>query len=115
MPGITTFFRHCPSCGRRFEIRLVGKNLVDVERDTYSTTRAGDGSGSSFAAQRSGYGNIRSPSQEVWDSHVELEEKVRVTVERKEFRYAYKCKHCGHQWAERRFEETQPNIEKRRS
>ncbi|MGP8124393.1 MAG: hypothetical protein ACLQEQ_00775 [Nitrososphaerales archaeon] len=46
---------------------------------------------------------------------MELEEKVRVTVERREFRYAYRCKHCGHQWAEKRFEETQPRIEKRRS
>jgi hypothetical protein len=30
-------------------------------------------------------------------SFVELEEKIRVTVERKEFQYAYRCKHCGHQ------------------
>jgi hypothetical protein len=44
----------------------------------------------------------------------DLEEKVRVTVERKGFQYAYKCKHRGHQWIEERFEETQPSIEKRR-
>lgn len=51
----------------------------------------------------------------VYDGHVTLEEKVRVTVERKGFQYAYKCKHCGHQWAEERFEEAQPSVEERRS
>lgn len=112
MSSITTFFRHCPSCGRRFEIRLVGRNLVSLEKNTYNTTRAGYG-GSTFAAQRSGYGNVRTPSQLTWDGHVVLEEKVRVTVEDKEFQYAYKCKHCGHQWVEERFEETQPSIDKR--
>ncbi|MGD0477162.1 MAG: hypothetical protein ABSB29_03215 [Nitrososphaerales archaeon] len=104
MSSITTFLRHCPSCGRRFEIRLVGKNLVSTERDTYPTTMAA-------------YPNVKSPAPfqrpGLGRSFVELEEKVRVTVDRKEFQYAYKCKHCGHQWAEKRFEETQPSIEKR--
>jgi len=42
------------------------------------------------------------------------EEKVHVTVERKEFQYTYKCKHCGHEWVEKRLEETQPSIETRK-
>jgi hypothetical protein len=114
MPSVTTFFRHCPACGRRFEVRLVGKNLVGSERDAYPTTRAGFGSISNLAAQRGAYGQVRSPSQQVWDEHVVLEEKVRVTVMRKEFQYSYKCKHCGHQWIEKRSQETEPRIEKRR-
>lgn len=104
MSSITTFFRHCPSCGRRFEIRLVGKNLVRTERNTYPTTRTTHPD-VLFPArfQRPGVGR----------SFVELEEKVRVTTKIEEFRYAYKCKHCGHQWVEERSEETQPSVEKR--
>lgn len=112
MPSVTTFFRHCPSCGRRFEIRLVSKDLVSTEREDYPTTRVGTSSWT-HAAARAGLGNVRSTSQTIWDSHVELEEKVRVTVERKGFQYAFRCKHCGHQWIEKRSEETQPRIEKR--
>jgi hypothetical protein len=103
MSSIVTFFRHCPSCGRRFEIRLVGRSLVSTEKETYPTTRSADYIN---PAQRSG---IDGPS---W-LFVELEEKVLVTVERKGFQYACRCKHCGHRWAEERFEETKPSIEKR--
>jgi hypothetical protein len=116
MPNITTFFRHCPSCGRRFEIRLIGKSLVGTEKDTYPTTSSGYDE-YTYPLLRSRYGNVISPTPfELGGpgrSFVELEEKVRVTVERKEFQYAYKCKHCGHRWAEERFEETQPGVEKR--
>ena len=115
MPSVTTFFRHCPSCGRRFEIRLVDKNLVSTERDVYLTTRAGYGSRSNLAAQRPVIWQVRSPSMITYDGHVVLDEKVRVTIERKGFQYAYKCKHCGHRWVEERSEEAQPRIEKRRS
>ena len=107
-----TFFRHCPSCGRRFEIRLEGKNLTSTERDTYPTTRAGTGSLTRMAAH-SGLGNVKGDNQLVWDSHVAPEQRVQVTVERKEFQYAYECKHCGHQWIEKRSEEARLDIEKR--
>lgn len=36
MSQIRTFFRHCPSCGRRFEIRLESKKLL---KDQTVTTR----------------------------------------------------------------------------
>jgi len=110
MSGITTFFRHCPSCGRRFEIRLQGKSLVGTERESYKTTKTGTGSPATFTAQGWGFQNV-SPSEEIWDSHVLLEEKVRVTIERKNFQYVYMCKHCGHQWIEKRSEESPPKVE----
>ncbi len=31
------FFRHCPECGRRFQIRLVDKKLVRQERGSIPT------------------------------------------------------------------------------
>ena len=77
MSEITTFFRHCPSCGRRFEIRLVGKKLVDEKQVT----------------QRQFY-HYNVPY------YNELVETVPLTIDIKEFQYAYKCRHCGHQWAE---------------
>ena len=77
MPEITTFFRHCPSCGRRFEIRLVGKKLVD-EKQVRQTQ---------FYHSNVPYYN-------------ELTETMPLTIDIKEFQYAYKCRHCGHQWVE---------------
>ena len=103
MSSIRTFFRHCPSCGRRFEIRLLGKNLVRTERNTYPTTRT-------THPNEIFPGRFQRPG--VGRSFVELEEKVRVTVKSEEFQYAYKCKHCGHQWVEERFEEAQPSVDK---
>jgi hypothetical protein len=32
-----------------------------------------------------------------------------VTVDTEEFRYAYRCKHCGHEWSE---EHTEKHVEK---
>ena len=116
MSGVTTYFRHCPSCGRRFEIRLVERDLVKTEKETHLETRAGY-DGASLASQRQpGLGQVRSPFPFMSDikvrDPVELEEKVRVTVSKKEFQYHYRCKHCGHEWAEGRFVETGPRVEK---
>jgi transcription elongation factor Elf1 len=113
MSTVATLLRHCPACGRRFEVRIVGKNLTSTKREAYSTTRAGTSSLTRMAAH-SGLGNVKSDNQLVWDGHVAPEERVQVTVERREFQYTYRCKHCGHQWAEKRSEETQPSVEKKR-
>jgi len=80
MPELNAIFRHCPSCGRRFEIRLVDKTLVDEKRVTENAP---------FPAL-----SQRSPV------HNELMESVPLVVDIKEFQYAYRCKHCGHQWSE---------------
>jgi predicted RNA-binding Zn-ribbon protein involved in translation (DUF1610 family) len=79
---VRTFFRRCPSCGRRFEIRLVSKKLIGREEieskaEQYLPVSAAD--------------------------PVVLESTVPIIVEVDEFGYTYKCKHCGHQWSEDRF------------
>jgi DNA-directed RNA polymerase subunit RPC12/RpoP len=79
MSEITTFFRHCPSCGKRFEIRLVGKKLVDEKEET-------DERPSAYPPYSPYYNDVV--------------EGVPMTVDIKEFQYSYRCKHCGHQWSE---------------
>jgi len=88
MSEFTTFFRHCPSCGRRFEIRLVGKKLVDEKR----VTEEGQFSHLPYSPYHS-----LSPDPPDYN---EIAEGVPLTADVKEFQYAYKCKHCGHQWVE---------------
>lgn len=95
MDELSTFFRHCPSCGRRFEIRLVGRKLVDDRKTTEeikeeAVAPAGLGTGG-------GYGG---------GSYVYVEEKVPVTIDVKDFDYTYKCRHCGHVWTELREKES---------
>jgi hypothetical protein len=87
VPDIRTFFRHCPSCGRRFEIRLVGKKLVDsksIQEKGYRPLPVGRGPG--FGALVP----IVTVVQEGAPSIVDVED----------FQYRYKCKHCGHEWSE---------------
>jgi len=85
------FFRHCPACGRRFHIKLVGEKLVDRReiteeiRQPVVTPRAASSSYS--------YGGFPMPP-------LEVEEDVPVTVDVKDFQYTYRCKHCGHVWSE---------------
>jgi DNA-directed RNA polymerase subunit RPC12/RpoP len=83
MSQIETFFRRCPNCGRRFEIRLTGKKLVEAEdiRESMPVDR------DNFVE---GYGG----------SFLEVNETEPVIIGVEEFQYAYKCKHCGHQWVE---------------
>jgi len=86
MSVIQTFFRHCPSCGRRFEIRLESKKLSKEERKTARLT----------------------PSRSIeWSELIEpLTVRVGkpITVDVESFQYSYKCKHCGHEWSEVREE-----------
>jgi ribosomal protein L37AE/L43A len=84
---IRTFFRFCPSCGKRFEIRLVDKKLVgdrEVQDKTVTKSFKSSGGISGFYGPR----------------YATLEEGTPVTVYVEEFQYTYKCKHCGHQWTE---------------
>jgi len=79
---IETFFRCCPNCGRRFEIKLVGKKLVESENISESRPVNSDYFG--------GYSG----------SILEVGESEPTIVGVEEFQYAYRCKHCGHQWVE---------------
>jgi DNA-directed RNA polymerase subunit RPC12/RpoP len=84
------FFRHCPQCGRRFHIVLVGKQLEHVEREV-----------------------VKTPIRAAWrrGSFPVVEEGVTVVLDIEEFQYAYKCKHCGHEWSEKH---TEKHVEKAR-
>lgn len=80
MSSVRTFFRHCPSCGRRFEVRLVRKKSVG-EEDIPETLRKAAG----------GYIN---PAPAL------MTEDKPVVVDIEEFQYTYRCQHCGHEWTE---------------
>jgi len=40
-----------------------------------------------------------------------LESDVPIVVEVDDFRYTYRCKHCGHQWSEERFKTQNEQID----
>ena len=92
MSEVREFFRHCPNCGRRFHIRLVSKELVGDRKETEELRQMLSPSvlpGSRYGPQTSA---------------IIVESEIPVTVDIKEFNYAYKCKHCGHEWSETRTE-----------
>ena len=98
MPGLRTFFRHCPSCGRRFEVRVVAKEELDsseVDRDSPHTT-------SSYVPYLAASTNPRAALSMSTGSPVVV--SAREADWTKFMRYEYKCKHCGHQWFEDRTE-----------
>ena len=86
MSEIKAFFRHCPSCGRRFHIRLVRKEHVAGERvkQKLTQTEAEMESGLMHATQ------LITP----------LAEGPSIIVDIEDFEYTYKCTHCGHLWSE---------------
>ena len=95
MSTVRTFFRHCPNCGRRFEIHLVSKQMVDAANEPVA---AGETPGSAA------YGGVSGGSQP--GSFVDLGMLDRpIMVDIKEFTYAYRCSHCGHTWTEFKTEE----------
>jgi len=91
MPEVRTFFRHCPYCKRRFEIRLVSKKLVGSKVDS---------------SEMEEY-TVVSPSVPLV-----LEQEEPLIHEVDDFSYSYKCKHCGHQWSEERFKEFNERIDR---
>ncbi len=76
-----TIFRRCPNCGKRFEIRITGKKLVD-EKVVNNKVRSIMPVGST---------RVSTPTP--------MKEGV-TTVDVKEFEYSYECQHCGHKWLE---------------
>jgi DNA-directed RNA polymerase subunit RPC12/RpoP len=88
---VTTFFRHCPACGRRFEIRLIEKKLVDERQDQEIIKHDL---------------MIPNPSSSKFTlPPVVVEESVPLTIDVTEFQYSYRCKHCGHEWSEKHLEQ----------
>jgi DNA-directed RNA polymerase subunit RPC12/RpoP len=90
MSVIRTFFRHCPSCGRRFEIRLLNKKLMKEERVTTMLTPSESNTRSELMA---------GPATGTTAPLI-VGVGFPVTIDVDSFQYSYKCKHCGHQWAE---------------
>jgi transcription elongation factor Elf1 len=86
MPEAKTFFRHCPACGRRFEIRLVSKKLVGTEEFVEKEEDL-----------ESGSRGLPIP--------LLLNEELPCVVDIDDFQYTYRCKHCGHEWSEVRTKE----------
>jgi len=91
MSEIKDFFRHCPSCGRRFHIKLVHKEKVGEEVLTEHLTAAEE--------------EMSSGLMHANPMYTPLAEGPTVYVDIKEFQHTYKCTHCGHQWSEMHEEE----------
>jgi transcription elongation factor Elf1 len=89
MSEIRAFFRHCPSCGRRFEIRLVSKKLLDEWKAKEDSKRTG-------VAPQSWKESVESPGEAV------LQQGPAIPIDVEQFEYTYMCKHCGHKWSEER-------------
>ena len=101
MSEIKTFFRTCPACGKRFEIRLKEKKLVEKERiERTEPVRKDYLSNAGSTGLVSGAG-IPAP----WPGSVVVAESEPTVIDMEEFQYSYKCKHCGHEWLERHVEE----------
>ena len=91
MSQVQEIFRHCPECGRRFHIKLVSKELVGERKDVEEMKQARM-SGAGSSGQSIGY--------------VVAEENIPITIDIRDFKYNYKCKHCGHMWTEIREKES---------
>lgn len=97
---VRTLFRFCPGCGKRFEVRLQSKKLLDERVEQTEITR--DTGSLGIGLGQPGY---------AMSQPVIVEEKVPITIDVEEFQYTYRCKHCGHVWSEmhavqRKFEPT---------
>lgn len=77
-----TFFRQCPGCKKRFQIKILGKEALEsetvMERQPFVSEYF---SGSA-------------------DEYLELNETIPALIELEKFRYAYRCSRCGRQWTE---------------
>ena len=93
MSEVRTFFRFCPSCGRRFHIKLIKKEMTDIKRETVDVH---GGVPVRMMASTAGAAMM---------GPILVEETIPVVVDIDEFKYSYKCKHCGHEWSETHMEE----------
>jgi predicted RNA-binding Zn-ribbon protein involved in translation (DUF1610 family) len=84
MSEVRAFFRHCPACGRRFEIRVVRK---EARKDD------------SYASEMPRLDTDTTKAKALAPLLLN-EADEQVVVEEKELGYTYICKHCGHKWTE---------------
>jgi DNA-directed RNA polymerase subunit RPC12/RpoP len=88
----TSFFRRCPACGHRFEIRLERKERIAEEMTTTSIPLAEERSAENLVG-----GPFISPEEPLL-----VGEGPPIMVRVEEFQYSYRCKHCGHEWHEKK-------------
>jgi uncharacterized Zn finger protein len=93
MSEIKTFFRSCPACGRRFQIKLLSKKAVGGEVIKENLSAAESASRSALIPASS------------YAMPLALGEGEPIIVDVEEFKYTYRCKHCGHVWSEMHDEE----------
>jgi len=89
MSGVKTFFRHCPSCGHRFELRLVSREEIAEEGESLK------------AKERTISQSQRKETIQTLDPETPVSLSIPGLEEIKELKYNYRCKHCGHEWSER--------------
>ncbi len=79
------FLDRCPSCGKRFGVRLLGKKLVDEEKETDTETMNMP---------------VMTGTKGVRVSNVmSMPETVTYTTDK--FELSYRCSKCGHAWTEK--------------
>lgn len=79
------FLRRCPSCGRRFTVKVERKEIVEREEDTMRIVH-------NVVVPRIGYrGGGVVPVAAVAEE---------VPIERDTFKISYECKSCHHEWSE---------------
>lgn len=93
MSTIGTFFRHCPACGKRFELRLVSKKEVSGE-GSHQEVEEKQVVPRPIVAMKGATEMVGLPAVLTVEAP-ELDQT-------KEFDMTYKCKHCGHEWTEER-------------
>jgi hypothetical protein len=104
MPNVLrTFFRHCPNCGRRFEIRLTDEKEVEGSEETIVNSVPED------PTRVSGMGPMGSPGYAP-GIMVLPSSTVPLVIKERELKDTYRCGHCGHTWTELRHDETSVKI-----
>ena len=94
MSEVGTFFRTCPTCGQRFEIKLVDKKVESTDLHTEE-----------FKHQISALGYGGRSGMRIDTGIRPTEDSKLLTIYMEESQYVYKCYHCGHEWSEKRFKE----------
>ena len=97
-----TFFKKCPSCGKRFEVKRTGEELErrDVSQETVRTTIPLRPRGSWRYEAPGDRINIRPDGSTAYGER-------RITREADTYDETYTCKHCGNRWTEKRVKKKQ--------
>ena len=90
MAGARVFFKRCPKCGNRFEVKETRKELEDVEVHTEESSKSTPIYAGAIRAA-TGASRVSKETFSVYMAH---------------YRHTYTCKQCGHEWSETEVKET---------